>query len=169
MVVQFRKTCYEPVQRITAEPGSRERITFKMQLDVNGRRKLVENGKVDVYEQIQSHKDSVDINYLLTRYANGDTAALSKVQGLYGDFTTIPTSVVELKNRVMDAERLFYQLPLETREKFEHNPSMFYSMIGSDAFNEIFSVDKAKENPVMETPAPVPSTPVVTVKEVTNV
>lgn len=165
MVTQFRKTHYEPVQRITAEPGSREKVTFKMQLDVNGRRKLVPNGKVDVYEQIQSHKDSVDINYILTRFANGDTHALSKVQGLYGDFTTIPTSVVELKNRVLDAERLFYQLPLETREKFEHNPSMFYSMIGSDAFNEIIGVDKVKDNPVTETPIPVPSTPVTEVKE----
>lgn len=165
MVTQFRKTHYEPVQRITAEPGSREKVTFKMQVDVNGRRKLVANGKVDVYDQIQSHKDSVDINYILTRFANGDTNALSKVQGLYGDFTSIPTSVVELKNRVLDAERLFYQLPLETREKFEHNPSMFYSMIGSDSFNEIVGVDKVKDNPVTETPTPVPAKPVTEVIE----
>lgn len=155
----FRKSVFEPIKnRVRSAAGSGVKPSFKMKVDINGRRHLVVDGEIDVYQQIQSHKDSCDIEYIMTRFANGDTSVLSKTQGLYGDFTNVPTSINELQNRVMDAERLFYQLPVETREKFEHNPSRFYAMIGSDSFNEIMGIDKSKENPFIETPAPVPTT-----------
>lgn len=154
----FRKSVYHPIEsRVSSEAGSATKTGFKMKLDVNGRRYLAEDGKIDTYQQIQSHKDSVDIEYIMTRFANGDTSVLSKTQGLYGDFTNIPTSINELQQRVMDAEKLFYQLPVETRQKFEHNPSIFYSMIGSESFNEIMGVNKVEENPIINTPAPTPT------------
>lgn len=156
----FRMSVYEPIrQRVKTAAGSGVKDSFKMQIDSDGRRSLVRDGKIDIYMQIQSHKDSVDINFIMTRFANGDSSALSKAQGLYGDFTNIPTSINDLQNRVLDAEKLFYQLPVEVREKFEHNPSMFYHMIGSDSFNEILGVDKTTENPVVEAPTVVPNNP----------
>lgn len=160
----FRKSVYHSMDnRVGTAAGSASKSGFKMKLDANGRRYLAEDGKIDTYQQIQSHKDSCDIEYIMTRFANGDTSVLSKTQGLYGDFTNVPTSINELQQRVMDAEKLFYQLPVETREKFEHNPSMFYSMIGSESFNEIMGVDKVKDNPIIDTPSPTPvDTPIVT-------
>lgn len=153
----FRMSVYERSGRIPTEPGSGEKPSFKMFIDENGRRSLKENGKINTYEQIQSHKESVDIEYLMTRFANGDTSVLSKVQGVYGDFSDVPTSVVELQQRVVDAERLFYQLPLDIRSQFEHNPSMFFSMIGSDAFNKIMGIDATKDNPFIDTGAASPT------------
>lgn len=146
----FRMSVYAPVaERVKSAVGSGTKTAFKMQIDKDGRRYLKADGVIDTYQQIQSHKESCDIQYIMERFANGDATALSKVQGLYGDFTTVPTSLNELQNRVLDAERLFYQLPVETREKFEHNPSLFYSSIGSESFNEILGIDMAKENPVV--------------------
>lgn len=139
--------------RVHSAPGSGVKDSFKMNIDLKGRRKLVRNGTIDIYAQIQSHKDSVDINLIIAKYMNGDESALSKVQGFYGDYTNIPTSLNDLQNRVMDAERLFYQLPLEVREKFEHNASMFYHSIGSDTFNEALGLtgeNKTESSPIMQ-------------------
>lgn len=148
----MRLTQYDKqVDRTSSKTGSPTKPAFKMKVDVKGRRKLIADGIINIYEQIQSHKDSCDINLILTKYMNGDKTVLSKVQGFYGDYTNIPTSLNELQNRVLDAERLFYQLPIETREKFEHNPGIFYNMVGSDAFNEILGLngtDKSKDSPL---------------------
>lgn len=156
----FRMSVYEKIDRVPTASGSPEKPGFKLFIDEKGRRTLKENGKIDIYAQIQSHKESVDINYILARFANGDTSALSKVQGVYGDFTNIPTSLNELQNRIVDAERLFYQLPLETREQFEHNPSIFYSSIGTEAFERVLGIDKTIDNPVTQVGGaePVPPT-----------
>lgn len=155
--IVFRKSVYECAERIPTESGKPEKPSFKMKVDVNGRRYLEEVGVINVYEEIQSHRESVDISYIMTRFANGDTSALSKTQGVYGDFTNIPTSLNELQQRVMDAERLFYQQPLEIREKFEHNPSMFFAMIGTESFNKIMGIDAAKDNPIANAPTVNPA------------
>lgn len=127
-------------ERFTSACGSPDETSFKLKIETDGSRSLVADGKVNMYAKIQSFALDCDINYLLTRFANGDTTALSKVQGFYGDFTSVPTSVQELQQRVVDAEKLFYQLPLEVREKFNHSPSMFYSQIGTDSFNSILGI-----------------------------
>lgn len=150
--ITFRKSIYEFADRVPTESGKPEKPSFKMKVDTFGRRYLEEVGVINTYEQIQSHRDSVDISYIMTRFSNGDTSVLSKTQGVYGDFTNIPTSLNELQQRVLDAERLFYQQPLEIREKFEHNPSMFYAMIGTESFNEIMGIDAAKDNPIANSP-----------------
>ena len=135
-------------ERFTCACGSPDETSFKLKIEADGSRSLVADGKVNMYAKIQSFAQECDINYLLTRFANGDSSALSKVQGFYGDFTSVPTSVQELQQRVVDAEKLFYQLPLEVREKFNHSPSMFYAQIGTDSFNEILGLtadDKVAE------------------------
>lgn len=164
----FRLSVYCPIaERVRSAVGSVEKPAFKMEIDKDGRRSLKRTGLINTYEQIQSHKDSVDIQYIMERFANGDASVLSKAQGIYGDMTNVPTSIVELQQRVMDAERLFYTLPVETREKFEHNPSMFYASIGSDSFNEIMGLDKTKENPATELKPVVPNQ-VTTTEVITN-
>lgn len=131
---------YVNKERFVTSSGSPEEVTFKLKVDKNGHRFLEPDGKINLYEKIQSFRDSCDINVLLTRFANGDVTALSKAQGIYGDFTHVPTSVQELQQRVVDAERLFYQLPVDIRDKFNHSPSQFYAQIGTDSFNEILGI-----------------------------
>lgn len=139
---------YSDRKRFTCSCGSPDETSFKLKIDTDGSRSLVADGKVNMYAKIQSFAQECDINYLLTRFANGDASVLSKAQGVYGDFTSVPTSVQELQQRVVDAEKLFYQLPLEVREKFNHSPSMFYAQIGTDSFNSILGItadDKVDE------------------------
>ena len=68
-------------QRVTCEPGSRIHKTYGGHYDEKGRVVLEETGEINLYDEIQSHAESVDIHVLMKRYANGDAEALSKQQG----------------------------------------------------------------------------------------
>uniref|UniRef100_A0AAU8AVN7 Internal scaffolding protein n=1 Tax=Dulem virus 166 TaxID=3145643 RepID=A0AAU8AVN7_9VIRU len=117
--------------------GNRFEPTYKMAVDEDGVKDLAVTGQTDIYAYIQSYAQSCDINYILDRFARGDESALSKIQGIYGDFTEVPKSLAELSQRVLDAENIFNQLPLETREQFNFSPTEFFTQFGSDKFNEI--------------------------------
>ncbi len=135
--------------------------TYKMRVHEDGKRELEKVGRIDLYAQIQSHKDSCDINYILERFARGDESALSKIQGVYGDFTQMPTNLAELQQRVVDAEALFYNLPVDVRAEFNHSPSEFYSAIGTDKFNKAVGITPQVDPVPQVDPQPVTPTPQV--------
>ncbi len=134
------------VSGVKTTPGSGMKDTYKMHVDADGKRELKKSGEYNLYADIQSYKDSVSIDYILTRFVNGDETALSRVQGIYGDFTQMPTTMAELQQRVIDAEHLFNNLPLDIREQYNFSASEFFAQLDSDKTKAIFAPpDKAKE------------------------
>lgn len=134
-------------ERQLSSVGSGMKDTYKMHVDKDGKRELRKSGKYNLYADIQSYKDSVSIDYILSRFVNGDETALSRAQGIYGDFTEMPKTMAELQQRIIDAEDLFYQLPLDIRAQYNHSPSEFYAQLDSEKTKNIFKVDdKAKED-----------------------
>ncbi len=134
------------VAGVKSIPGSGMKDTYKMHVDADGKRELKKSGEYNLYADIQSYKDSVSIDYILSRFVNGDETALSRVQGIYGDFTQMPTTMAELQQRVIDAEHLFNNLPLEIREQYNFSASEFFAQLDSDKTKAIFAPpDKAKE------------------------
>ncbi len=134
------------VPGVKSTPGSGMKDTYKMHVDADGKRELKKSGEYNLYADIQSYKDSVSIDYILTRFVNGDETALSRVQGIYGDFTQMPTTMAELQQRVIDAEHLFNNLPLDIREQYNFSASEFFAQLDSDKTKAIFAPpDKAKE------------------------
>lgn len=107
--------------RVFANPGDRDKVVYSPVFDKEGNFDLQPSGKEDLYAFIQSHAESVDIHVILERFARGDVTALSKVQGTYGDFTTIPTTYAGLLNAVIQGEQYFMDLPVETRAAFDHD------------------------------------------------
>lgn len=148
--VRFR-TQYER-EPVKSNHGSRIRVTFGAEYDSDGNIVLFEKGKENLYELIQSHKDSVDIHVLLKRYANGDVSALSQRQGAYGDFTDIPSSYADMLNKINSCRAEFEALPVEIRAKFDHDIGKYISTYGSVDFLEKLGIE-IKENKVAE-PAP---------------
>ncbi|QXN75128.1 internal scaffolding protein [Microvirus mar29] len=116
---------FQARQRVMKEPGNSEHILYTSRIADDGSVELVPSGKEDIYAAIQSHKDSCDIHVLLARYANGDDTALSRVQGVYGDFTEMPKTYADLLNVVIRGEELFNSLPVETRAQFDHSLEKF--------------------------------------------
>lgn len=128
---------------------------FKLSLDSNGSEILVQCGERDIYPEIQSHAKSVDINEIVLRYQRGDLEVLAQRAGTYMDLTNMPTSYAELYQRVLDAEEMFNDLPLEIRQKFDHSFSKFFSQIGTPAWSEAMEI--MQNNPVSVDPVPVDS------------
>lgn len=108
----------------------------------------VESGIVNLYDEIQSHRESVELSTLLQRYAQGDATALNKIQGVYADVVDMPSTYSELFDRVRDAENSFNALPDDVRALFDYSPVSFWQSIGTPEFaDKIGKLDsKGKKN-----------------------
>ena len=115
------RTQYDAHDRVTQNPGSRIKQLYTAKVDRDGVLELCPSGTENIYDYIQSFKDSVDINVIVQRFANGDVTALNKVQGNYGDFTEFPKTYAEMLNVVIAGREYFDSLPVETKAKFHHS------------------------------------------------
>uniref|UniRef100_A0AAU8B3Z4 Internal scaffolding protein n=1 Tax=Dulem virus 154 TaxID=3145631 RepID=A0AAU8B3Z4_9VIRU len=112
---------FQARDRVITNPGNPIKTLYQAQVDKDGVIDLVENGTENLYDYIQSFKDSTDINMIVKRFANGDVDVLSKTQGAYIDIADMPTTYAEMLNTVIRGEEMFNELPLETRAKFHHS------------------------------------------------
>lgn len=119
---QFRER-----KRFLSNVGSPIKSVLAGSYDENGNFQIVEKAKDNLYAQIQSYAESVDINVILKRFANGDTSVLNKHEPMYGDFTELPKTYAEMLNVVIAGENYFNQLPLEEREKHGNSFAQFLS------------------------------------------
>ena len=126
------ETRYRVPRRVFADPGDPIKITYSPEFDKRGVMTLVETGKENLYEFIQSHKDSVDIHKIMERFERGDVNALSKVQAVYADLSEMPTNYADMLNQVIAGEKMFNDLPIATKEKFGQNFNVWMSTLGSE-------------------------------------
>lgn len=136
--------------------GSPYRKVFKLKVQDDGSRDLVAVGEYNFYDEIQSHADSVDISNILDRYARGDISVLNRVSSVYGDFTSMPTTLGELSQRILDANDLFNNLAVDVRREFDFDAGKFFASLGSEKFNSI--VEKYAKNSVTKTEPAVTKT-----------
>lgn len=87
--------------------GSFTRPTYKAVLEKDGQVVPKEDGVELTYEKIQSFKDSVDINLIVSRYAAGDLSALEQRTGAYGDFIEVPSSYMDVLNTVVEMRNAY--------------------------------------------------------------
>lgn len=97
----------ESGKRFFSEVGSGIRPLYKPELGKNGELILKEDGIEDIYAYIQSFKNSVDINIIISRYASGDLFALDQISGFYGDFINVPSSYMDILNSVVDLRSVY--------------------------------------------------------------
>ena len=62
------RTQYDRGVRFHCEPGQREHVSYGGHYDEKGRVVLEEIGRVNLYDEIQSHAESCDIHVLMDRY-----------------------------------------------------------------------------------------------------
>lgn len=125
---------------VKSNSGSRYVVTYKPHYSDSGALDLIEDQKIDVYEQIQSFKESCDIKTILARYAAGDESALNRRLPYFGDFSEMPTSLAGYLQLLADAENTFAQLPADIRANFNHSPAEFFASIGTDNFDKRMGV-----------------------------
>lgn len=134
------KKWFDAHKPIKAEAGDRWVDVLVPVIQENGTIELEVKGRHCLYDEIQSHKDSVDIQRILQRYANGDAAALSARIPMYLDTEGMPHTYAEMLNNVLAGEKFFSELPREIKERFDNNFYKFCSSIGSEEFRAAFGV-----------------------------
>lgn len=110
--------------RAVSNRGDRYRVERMAQVDDSGRLELKITGKMDLYDEIQSHKDSCDLNIIVDRILHGDEYARQRLkarEGMYGDFAEMPATKQEMLNQIMAAEDFFNRLPVEEKQKYNNN------------------------------------------------
>lgn len=122
----------------------------KVQIDCqaainNGERVLVE----------QSHKDNVDINNIVKRYA-GNAELIAKVSSLsnfvYDDVTT--NNFEEMMKQMIKARDTFSQVPSDIRKQFGNDPAAFMDFVYNPD-NKDKLVEMGLANPPPSEPKPI--------------
>lgn len=127
-MIRYGNNLYS-VERVHCCHGSRTIPTYAAHYDEAGRLLVESDGTHDLYADIQSHAESVDINVILARYAAGDSSALEKVQTQYMDVTEMPKTYAEMLNCTIAAEQYFYSLPPEVREQFNNSVTEYLAAV----------------------------------------
>lgn len=122
-----RDRCFAPV-------GSGVKVMYSGRYDERGHVVLDESGKINLYEEIQSHADSCDIHVIMDRYVSGDVGALSQVQGAFLDVTNMPKTYAEYLNTINSLERSFMALDPDVRSRFGNSFAQFLASAGDDDF-----------------------------------
>lgn len=115
--------------RVHVNPGDKVKTLYSPTFDEFGHMELKESGKENLYDYIQSHKESCDIHVILARFVNGDTSALARRQMFYADLTEFPSTYADVVNTMHGAEDCFTHLPVEVRAKFGHDFNKFLASL----------------------------------------
>lgn len=116
--------------------GSKTSPVYSSKVMDDGLVELVQNGEENVYDYIQSFRDTVDIHVILKKAMAGDLSGLQRVQGFYDDATKYPTDRREMLQMVIDAQKNFDMLPLEIKEQFDNDFNKFFVSMDSKEWNE---------------------------------
>lgn len=135
-----------------SNPGSPIKVVYSPKINDDGTFDLVETGKENVQEFIDSFAEETCMAYIIKKCEMGDTSVLSRTQGTYGDFTEIPKTYRDLLQTVIDGRSYFESLPLDVREKFGHSFEQWFAQIGSKEWFEVMESMNPVEGPIPEIP-----------------
>lgn len=138
--MKFKTIFDKSVSQVKSCSGDRYKSQLQLRILPNGKHDFIEVSKDDMYMQIQSHANSVDIHWILDHFSNnpiGLSERLQKTSGQYLDLVDIPKNFHEMLQLVHDSSEFFYSLPVEIREKFNNSVDQFISSLGTSETIEI--------------------------------
>lgn len=123
---------------------------------LTGRFELVKTGQVNTFEKIQAVKTGCTLYERLTLFNNGDVNALNVVEGQYADLTSLPKTLAEAQQQIIDSRKLFDNLPLEERRLFGFSFDRFVTAVSSGEYQKSLEERYAKKIKDLSTKVPVP-------------
>lgn len=86
-------------------------------------------GRENIYEKIQECLEPTKIENIIRRFEEGDPTALGHGSGIYADISDMPTNIIEAQKRIQDVQAKFASLPIDIKEKFGNDPTVFMAEI----------------------------------------
>lgn len=141
--------------------GSRIKDVYQGEFDEEGKFSVVKVGQFNLYEDIQTYKDSVDIDIILDRFNCGDPMALQKVNGFFADVSNLPNSYVGMFNLIEQTKEFFKNMPADFKEKFNNNFEEFIvSAEAMDFLPKVNFADNSTSSDVVISDGKLPITPI---------
>lgn len=135
-ITMFRSK-YEDHDHVYSEAGSPIKIEYQLRI-VDNAEEIVETGKSNLYDYIQSHADSVDITKILERCALiEDYSMLNRMPTQFMDVTEMPQSLAEAYAQVQDAKNFFERMPIDIKESYNNNFVEFLQGLGDQKFQNV--------------------------------
>lgn len=134
------RTAYSERIRMNQPTGSKIITEHRLVMDKDGTDHLVKDVKINIYERIQASAEQSDINNIIRRAKAGDPTALNQVHGEYMNVLGAPKDLRAAQEFVINAERQFNSLPLETKKAFDNNPRKYVAMYGTKEFEDITGI-----------------------------
>lgn len=106
---------------------------------IDGIKQLVVTGESNTQDLIDSYAEECDINVIVAKFLNGDDSVLNKTVGQFGDFRDCPKTYAEMFDRVVECQRIFDNLPVDIREKFDNSYEKFWTSYGTEYFDNVFT------------------------------
>lgn len=125
------ETKYGEKKKYKSPTGAKIQIEHTPHMGLDGKRKLLKDNPKPIYEMIQAHRESCEIERIVKRALDGDLTAINAIEGQYIDITGAPTSLAQAQQIIINAKRDFDQLDAETKKKFENNVEIFIAEAGS--------------------------------------
>lgn len=136
--------------RFYSNAGSRFEPIYSAAYDENGTLELTQVGEKNLYNEIQSHAESCDINLLISRFMAGEVDVFERVKGFYADVTSLPKTYQEFLNLGIKTENFFNSLPVEVKKEFNNSYTEFLVASTKPDFEKYFI--KPKEVPSSQEP-----------------
>lgn len=162
--IPFRTAYNHEIETITPA-GTRLKPIYEYEIKKDGRKQLVKTGEENLYDEIQSHLESVLIENVIKRLDVGDTSAFRK-DGVYLDVSGIPNNMADAMKMRQKIENDWLHQPIEVREKFDNDINKYIAtagerswLIATGAIKIDEPISPKAENTVPETTPEVPEEP----------
>lgn len=117
-------------ETVPTATGTEYDKTYNVYVDENGKKKLRCNGETNRYAKIQSHKEESLVETILAK-ATIDPSVLNKTSGLYFDTTTLPKTLAEAQNAIIQIKGEFEKLDADTKAKFDNSVEKYVMQYGT--------------------------------------
>lgn len=104
-----------------------------------GREELEATGKTNVYDMIQSDLEESKIENIMKKVMMGDLSVLRQTEPQYIDASTIPSSLLDVQNKIVRMKEEFEKYPEEVKRKFNYSAEEYVNEMGTSEFLEKMS------------------------------
>lgn len=159
MISDFMRANTRSLEYVT-NPGSREKITKHGVVGADGVIRLVNDGIIDIQDQIQSYEPSTNIYNILSNLSPEEFRSMTPASGDFIDATDMPKTYAEALQLVIDGQNQFMSLPLEVRQKFDNDFNKWFVTAGSPEWFEKLGIDISGQNVVQPIDTPAEPSPI---------
>lgn len=126
----YRNNSQDDAQKFVSNGGSQYEDIYNAKIQSDGKIFLEVVGKKDLQQEIDSWLEQTDMAYIIRQMQAGTYVGRSG--GMYGDFTSMPETMAEAMQVMINAENAFNELDPDIKVKFDNNWRNWLIMANQD-------------------------------------